>query len=183
MSHHAKPFDFHPTDGSTIGLQERLVSWCKRYLRDLKGGIYVYPHQTSAGKQTAPSLRYHLLSQSVCAAVRTFGANTDFGARIRHSEANPKAIRDLPTQDQARTQFYLGLYADDVRFLEHLIDKLGNEPAREEQAIWRTFSKKLFTERRPSTGAKPLEYAAAIAFEWSGRNSSLPTPASRTSCN
>ena len=183
MSHHAKPFDFHPTDGSTIGLQERLVSWCKRYLRDLKGGIYVYPHQTSAGKQTAPSLRYHLLSQSVCAAVRTFGANTDFGARIRHSEANPKAIRDLPTQDQARTQFYLDLYADDVRFLEHLIDKLGNEPAREEQAIWRTFSKKLFTERKPSTGAKPLEYAAAIAFEWSGRNSSLPTPASRTSCN
>jgi len=175
MSHHAKPFDFHPTDGSNIGFQERLVSWCKRYLRDLKGGIYVYPHQTSAGKQTAPSLRYHLLSQSVCAAVRTFGADTDFGAAIRHSEANPKAIRDLPTQDQARTQFYLDLYADDVRFLEHLIDKLGNEPAREEKAVWRTFSEKVFTKRKPSTGTNPLELAAHIVFEWTDLKFSDPS--------
>ncbi len=66
------------------------------------------------------------------------GAKTDFGAAIRHSEANPKAMRDLPTQELARTQFYLDLYVDDVKLLVHLIEKLGNEPAREEQAIGRT---------------------------------------------
>ena len=88
---------------------------CKRYLRDLRGGSYVYPHQTSNGKLTAPALRYHLLSQAMCAAAGTCGAHTDFGAAIRHSEANPKAIRDLPTQELARTQFYLDLYADDVK--------------------------------------------------------------------
>ena len=173
MSHHAKPFEFHPTDGSSnLGFQDRLALWCKKYLKDLRGGIYVYPHAAISGKPTAPALRYHLLSQSVCAAAVTCGANTDFGVAIRRSEANPRAIRDLPTQEQARTQFYLDLYADDIQFLEHLIEKLGNEPAREEQAIWRIFSKKLFTERKPSTSAKPLEFAAAIAFEWEELKSS-----------
>ncbi len=141
MSHHAKPFEFHPADGrgsSNLGFQDRLVRWCKQYLRELRGGIYRYPHAAISGKATAPGLRYHLLSQSVCAAAVTCGANTDFGAAIRRSEANPKAIRDLPTQEQARMQLYLDLYADDIhwQFLEHLIEKLGNEPAREEQAIW-----------------------------------------------
>jgi hypothetical protein len=61
----------------------------------------------------------------------------------------------LPTQEQAKTQFWVDLFADDVRLLEHLIDKLGNEPAREEQAVWRTFSEKVF-KRKPSLGANPL---------------------------
>ena len=167
MSNHAKPFDFHQTDGSSnLSFRERLVLWCKKYLKELQAGIHVYPHQTSTGKLTAPALRYHLLSEPVCAAAVTFGANTDFGAAIRHSEENPKAIRDLPTQEHARTQFYLDLYADDVRLLKHLIDKLGNEPAREEKAVWRTFSEKVFTKRKPSTSADPLDLAAHIAFEW-----------------
>ena len=167
MSNHAKPFDFYPTDGSSSqSFRDRLVLWCKKYLKELEAGIHVYPHQTSLGKQTAPALRYHLLSQPVCAAAVTYGANIDFGPAIRHSEANPKAIRDLPTQEQARTQFYLDLYGDDVRLLKHLIDKLGNEPAREEKAVWRTFSEKVFTKRKSSTGANPLDLAAHIAFEW-----------------
>ena len=167
MSNHAKPFDFYPTDGSSSqSFRERLVLWCKKYLKELEAGIHVYPHQTSLGKQTAPALRYHLLSQPVCAAAVTYGANIDFGPAIRHSEANPKAIRDWPTQEQARTQFYLDLYGDDVRLLKHLIDKLGNEPAREEKAVWRTFSEKVFTKRKSSTGANPLDLAAHIAFEW-----------------
>ena len=166
MSHHAKPFEFYPTDGSNLGFNERLVRWCKRYLNDLRGGISVYPHAAVSGKAIAPALRYHLLSQSVCAAAVTCGANTDFGGAIRHSEANPTAIRDLPTQEQAKTQFYRDLYADDIQFLQHLIDKLGNEPAREEKAVWRSFSssEEVFTKRKPSTGAKPLELAAAIAY-------------------
>ena len=167
MSNHAKPFDFHQTDGSSnLSFRDRLVLWCKKYLKELQAGIHVYPHQTSTGKLTASALRYHLLSEPVCAAAVTFGANTDFGAAIRHSEENPKAIRDLPTQEHARTQFYLDLYADDVRLLKHLIDKLGNEPAREEKAVWRTFSEKVFTKRKSSTGANPLDLAAHIAFEW-----------------
>ena len=167
MSNHAKPFDFYPTDGSSSqSFRDRLVLWCKKYLKELEAGIHVYPHQTSLGKQTAPALRYHLLSQPVCAAAVTYGANIDFGPAIRHSEANPKATRDLPTQEQARTQFYLDLYGDDVRLLKHLIDKLGNEPAREEKAVWRTFSEKVFTKRKSSTGANPLDLAAHIAFEW-----------------
>ena len=167
MSNHAKPFDFHQTDGSSnLSFRDRLVLWCKKYLKELQAGIHVYPHQTSTGKLTASALRYHLLSEPVCAAAVTFGANTDFGAAIRHSEENPKAIRDLPTQEHARTQFYLDLYADDVRLLKHLIDKLGNEPAREEKAVWRTFSEKVFTKRKPSTSADPLDLAAHIAFEW-----------------
>ena len=167
MSNHAKPFDFHQTDGSSnLSFRERLSLWCKKYLRELEAGIHVYPHQTSNGKTTATALRYHLLSQSVCEAAVTFGANTDFGPAIRHSEGNPRAIRDLPTQEHARTQFYLDLYADDVRLLKHLIDKLGNEPAREEKAVWRTFSEKVFTKRKPSTSEDPLDLAAHIAFEW-----------------
>jgi hypothetical protein len=71
----------------------------------------------------------------------------------------------LPTQEQAKTQFWVDLFADDVRLLEHLIDKLGNEPAREEKAVWRTFSEKVFTKRKPST-SDPLDLAAHIAFEW-----------------
>ena len=166
MSNHAKPFEFHPTDGSSnLSFRERLAIWCKKYLKDLRGGIYVYPHQTSAGKAIAPALRYHLLSQPVCEAAVAYGANTDFGANIRRSEANPTAIRDLPTQEQAKTQFWVDLFADDVRLLEHLIDKLGNEPAREEQAVWRTFSEKVF-KRKPSLGANPLDLAAHIAHEW-----------------
>jgi hypothetical protein len=44
------------------------------------------------GDGASALLRYHLLSQPVCAVpVRTCGANTDFGAAIRRSEANPKA--------------------------------------------------------------------------------------------
>ena len=113
MSNHAKPFDFHQTDGSSnLSFRERLVLWCKKYLRELEAGIHVYPHQTSNGKTTATALRYHLLSQSVCEAAVTFGANTDFGPAIRHSEGNPRAIRDLPTQEHARTRLYLDLYAD-----------------------------------------------------------------------
>ena len=168
MSHHAKPFDFHPTDGSSnnLSFRERLVLWCKKYLRELEAGIYVYPHAAISGKPTAPALRYHLLSQSVCEAAVAYGANTDFGVSIRHSDANPKAIRDLPTQDQAKTQFYLDLYANDVKLLKHLIDKLGSEPAREEKAVWRTFSEKLFGKRKPSASADPLDLAAHIAFEW-----------------
>ena len=96
------------------------------------------------------------------------GADTDFGAAIRHSEANPKAIRDLPTQELARTQFYLDLYADEL--LEHLIEKLGNEPAREEQAIWRTFSQKLFASSKPSTFTKTLDFAAQMVYEWTELN-------------
>ena len=71
-------------------------------------------------------------------------------------------------QEQAKTQFYLDLYADDIQFLEHLIDKLGNEPAREEKAVWRSFSssEEVFTKRKPSTGANPLELAAAIAYAY-----------------
>jgi hypothetical protein len=72
----------------------------------------------------------------------------------------------LPTQEQAKTQFWADLFADDVRLLEHLIDKLGNEPAREEKAVWRTFSEKVFTKRKPSTSADPLDLAAHMAFEW-----------------
>jgi hypothetical protein len=71
----------------------------------------------------------------------------------------------LPTQEQAKTQFWVDLFADDVRLLEHLIDKLGNEPAREEQAVWRTFSEKVF-KRKPSLGANPLDLAAHIAHDW-----------------
>ena len=180
MSNHAKPFDFYPTDGSSSqSFRDRLVLWCKKYLKELEAGIHVYPHQTSLGKQTAPALRYHLLSQPVCAAAVTYGANIDFGPAIRHSEANPKAIRDLPTQEQARTQFYLDLYGDDVRLLKHLIDKLGNEPAREEKAVWRTFSEKVFTKRKSSTGANPLDLAAHIAFEWTGLVAELPSNLAR----
>ena len=167
MSNHAKPFDFHQTDGSSnLSFRERLVLWCKKYLRELEAGIHVYPHQTSTGKPTASALRYHLLSQPVCEAAVAYGANTDFGPAIRRSEANPTAIRDLPTQEQAKTQFWVDLFADDVRLLKHLIDKLGNEPAREEKAVWRTFSEKVFTKRKPSTSADPLDLAAHIAFEW-----------------
>jgi hypothetical protein len=167
MSTHAKPFEFHPTDGSSnLSFRERLVLWCKKYLRELEAGIYVYPHAAISGKPTAPALRYHLLSQAVCEAAVAYGANTDFGVSIRHSDANPKAIRDLPTQDQAKTQFYLDLYANDVKLLKHLIDKLGNEPAREEKAVWRTFSEKLFGKRKPSASADPLDLAAHIAYEW-----------------
>jgi hypothetical protein len=72
----------------------------------------------------------------------------------------------LPTQEQAKTQFWVDLFADDVRLLEHLIDKLGNEPAREEKAVWRTFTEKIFTTRKPSTSADPLDLAAHMAFEW-----------------
>jgi hypothetical protein len=167
MSNHAKPFEFHPTDGSSnLSFRERLAIWCKKYLKDLRGGIYVYPHQNSAGKAIASTLRYHLLSQPVCEAAVAYGANTDFGPAIRHSEANPRATRDLPTQEQAKTQFWVDLFADDVRLLEHLIDKLGNEPAREEKAVWRTFSEKVFTKRKRSTSADPLDLAAHMAFEW-----------------
>ena len=167
MSNHAKPFDFHQTDGSSnLSFRERLVLWCKKYLRELEAGIHVYPHQTSTGKPTASALRYHLLSQPVCEAAVAYGANTDFGPAIRRSEANPTAIRDLPTQEQAKTQFWVDLFADDVRLLKHLIDKLGNEPAREEKAVWRTFSEKVFTKRKPSTSADPLDLAAHIAHEW-----------------
>jgi hypothetical protein len=167
MSNHAKPFDFHQTDGSSnLSFRERLVLWCKKYLRELEAGIHVYPHQTSAGKAIAPALRYHLLSQPVCEAAVAYGANTDFGPAIRRSEAHPTAIRDLPTQEQAKTQFWVDLFTDDVRLLKHLIDKLGNEPAREEKAVWRTFSEKVFTKRKPSTSADPLDLAAHIAFEW-----------------
>ena len=167
MSNHAKPFDFHQTDGSTnLSLRERLVIWCKKYLRELEASIHVYPHQTSTGKPTASALRYHLLSKPVCEAAVAYGANTDFGPAIRHSEANPNAIRDLPTQEQAKTQFWVDLFADDVRLLKHLIDKLGNEPAREEKAVWRTFSEKVFPKRKPSTSADPLDLAAHIAHDW-----------------
>ena len=167
MSNHAKPFEFHPTDGSSnLSFRERLVLWCTKYLRELEAGIHVYPHAAVSGKAIAPALRYHLLSQSVCAAAVAYGANIDFGANIRRSEANPTAIRDLPTQEQAKTQFWVDLFADDVRLLKHLIDKLGNEPAREEKAVWRTFSEKVFTKRKPSTSADPLDLAAHIAFEW-----------------
>ena len=32
--------------------------------------------------------------------------------------------------------------------------------------MWRTFSEKVFTKRKPSTSADPLDLAAHIAFEW-----------------
>ena len=48
--------------------------------------------------------------------------------------------------------------------------KLFGAPFRRQIAC--SFSKKLLTERKPSTGAKPLEYAAAIAFEWEELKSS-----------
>ncbi len=67
-----------------------------------------------------------------------------------------------------RSQFYLDLYADDAKLLkfEHLIEKLGNEPAREEQARRRTFSQRLFPSRKPSTFTRTLDFAAQIAYEW-----------------
>ncbi len=47
MSNHAKPFDFHQTDGgSNLSFRERLVLCCKKYLRELEAG-------TSTGKPTA----------------------------------------------------------------------------------------------------------------------------------
>ena len=117
-----------------------------------------------AAKATAPALRFHVLTKGICAAAVACGANTDFGAAIRLSEDYPKALRALPTQEQAKTQYYMDLYADGIRLLEHLIEKLGNEPAREEQAVWRTFSQKLFSNRKPSARARPLEFAAYIVY-------------------
>lgn len=61
---HARRFDFHPTDGSrNLSFLERLVLLCKKCLTDLRGGAYVYRHQTGSGKVTAQALRYHLLSR------------------------------------------------------------------------------------------------------------------------
>lgn len=170
MSRQAKAFAFVPTDAkeATFGLHYRLVEWAKQYLGDLKQCVFAYPHMASAGKPAAPPLRYHLLTEPVCKAVEANGVDTSFGATVRLSDAEPhkqKATPAVATLEE-KAQYYSDLLADDCALLQRIIDKLGNEPTRKKQAVWRTFTEKLFPERSAASITSPQEYAMHCVFAW-----------------
>ena len=142
---HMQPFQFQGPPGDKLGWEQRIVKWADDYLKKLRGGTLAYPHETGAGKPQAQSLRGFLLSRPVLAVLKNSGVNTSYGNSMRLSAEDAHTARVIPQQDQARQQYYLDLFADDVALLERIKSMLGSQPVLEKEAVWTTFGK-VFTE-------------------------------------
>ena len=147
-------------------------SWADEYLKKLRGGTLAYPHETGAGKPQAQSLRGYLLSKSMLAVLQNSSVDTSYGPSMRLSAENADTARVIPQQEQARQQYYLDLFADDVAFLERIKSMLGSQPVLEKEAVWTTFGK-VFTDLDRSRITKPTELASTLEFAYEELKMSL----------
>ena len=76
-------------------------------------------------------LRGYLLSVSVLAVLKNSKVDTRYGNSMRLSAESTHTARVIPQQDQARQQYYLDLFADDVALLERIKSMLGSQPVLE----------------------------------------------------
>ena len=162
---HMQPFQFQGPPGDKLGWEQRIVKWADDYLKKLRGGTLAYPHETGAGKPQAQSLRGYLLSLSVLAVLRNSKVDTSYGPSMRLSAENADTARVIPQQEQARQQYYLDLFADDVALLERIKSTLGSQPVLEKEAVWTTFGK-VFTDLDRSRITKPTELASTLEFAY-----------------
>ena len=169
---HMQPFQFQGPPGDKLGWEQRIVKWADDYLKKLRGGTLAYPHETGAGKPQAQSLRGFLLSGPVLAVPKNSGVNTSYGNSMRLSAEDAHTARVIPQQDQARQQYYLDLFADDVALLERIKSMLGSQPVLEKEAVWTTFGK-VFTELDRSRITKPTELASTLEFAYEELKMSL----------
>jgi hypothetical protein len=84
---------------------------------------------------------------------------------MRLSAENADTARVIPQQEQARQQYYLDLFADDVALLERIKSMLGTQPVLEKEAVWTTFGK-VFTVLDRSRITKPTELASTLEFAY-----------------
>ena len=162
---HMQPFQFQGPPGDKLGWEQRIVKWADDYLRKLRGGTLAYPHETGAGKPQAQSLRGYLLSKSMLAVLQNSSVDTSYGPSMRLSAENADTARVIPQQEQARQQYYLDLFADDVALLERIKSTLGSQPVLEKEAVWTTFGK-VFTDLDRSRITKPTELASTLEFAY-----------------
>jgi hypothetical protein len=162
---HIQPFQFQGPPGDKLGWEQRIVKWADEYLKKLRGGTLAYPHETGAGKPQAQSLRGYLLSKSMLAVLQNSSVDTSYGPSMRLSAENADTARVIPQQEQARQQYYLDLFADDVALLERIKSMLGSQPVLEKEAVWTTFGK-VFTDLDRSRITKPTELASTLEFAY-----------------
>ena len=169
---HMQPFQFQGPPGDKLGWEQRIVKWADDYLKKLRGGTLAYPHETGAGKPQAQSLRGFLLSGPVLAVLQNSKVDTSYGNSMRLSAESTHTARVIPQQEQARQQYYLDLFADDVALLERIKSMLGSQPVLEKEAVWTTFGK-VFTELDRSRVTKPTELASTLEFAYEELKMSL----------
>jgi hypothetical protein len=73
------------------------------------------------------------------AVLQNSKVDTSYGISMRLSAENAHTARVIPQQEQARQQFCLDLFPDDVALSERIKSMLGSQPVLEKEAVWTMF--------------------------------------------